>query len=507
MPTAKTKTTTGKKTYNEKRSFDETPEPAASTSGDVDPGTATPGKTFMIHQHHARRLHFDLRLEMLNGTTPVLVSWAVPKNLPQKPGKMHLAVHVEDHPFEYGRFSGTIPAGNYGAGDVRIFDSGTYEVLEQEPGKLSFRLNGKRMQGVWHLFQTDKGEEKDWLVRLRALERDDPDPLPRLEPMQATLVKDAFDDDRWIFEPKWDGVRTLAVASFDETMLLSRRGNDTTTIYPEFAKLHERLVCMDAIVDGEIVAMSGGRPSFERLQSRINLGNKRDIERGVKEIPTTFIAFDLLYLDGELLTSRPIEERKELLEELVVVSENVQVSPFVPATGRALFEAARDQHLEGIVAKKLGCPYRPGRRTREWLKIKAIHDAELVIGGWSKGEGSRGNSFGALLLGAYDDDGLRYVGSVGTGFSEKTIGTLLPVLQELETTECPFTLDPRKVGSGPFGKPIRDPKWVEPDLVAKVEFREVTSTGRLRASSFKGIDAEKAPEDCLFKELQLLADA
>ncbi|MEA2485908.1 MAG: bifunctional non-ous end joining protein LigD, partial [Actinomycetota bacterium] len=155
------------KTYAEKRSFEDTPEPAADFAGDVDPGTATPGKSFLIHQHHATRLHFDLRLEMMNGEQPVLVSWAVPKNLPIETGEKHLAVHVEDHPFEYGSFSGTIPPGNYGAGEVRIFDSGTYEVLEQEPAKLTFRLLGSRMQGVWHLIQTKRNGGKDWLVWLR----------------------------------------------------------------------------------------------------------------------------------------------------------------------------------------------------------------------------------------------------------------------------------------------------------------------------------------------------
>src|SRR5688500_17549785 len=199
------------KTYNEKRRFDETTEPPAKVyKGDVDPGEAKPGKSFVIHQHHATRLHFDLRLEMMNGNTPVLVSWAVPKNLPLKPGKPHLAVHVEDHPFEYGSFSGTIPAGQYGGGEVRIFDNGTYEVLEQEPGKLTFRLEGSRLQGVWHLFQTSKGSPKDWLVRLREDLRPERDAPPDLAPMLATLGTEAFDDEGWIFEPKWDGVRALA---------------------------------------------------------------------------------------------------------------------------------------------------------------------------------------------------------------------------------------------------------------------------------------------------------
>ncbi|MBW3595119.1 MAG: non-homologous end-joining DNA ligase [Actinobacteria bacterium] len=494
------------KTYNEKRKFEETPEPKArSFRGDVDVATATPGTTFMIHQHHARRLHYDLRLEFFNGKTPVLVSWAVPKNLPLKTGKPNLAVHVEDHPFDYGSFSGTIPAGNYGAGEVRIFDRGTYEVLEQEPGKLTIRLDGDRMKGVWHLFQTSKGEEKDWLVRLRQLERPDPDPLPPLDPMKATLIDEPFDDDAWIFEPKWDGVRTLAICDIDKTILMSRNGNEVSATYPEFEKLHDRLVCIDAIVDGEIVAMSKGRPSFERLQSRINLQNERDIQRTMKQIPTTFVAFDLLYLDGRSLLKVPIEERKELLDQLVVVNESVQVSTYIPGQGKALYDAACEQRLEGIVAKKLGCPYRPGRRGREWLKVKTVHDAELVVGGWSRGEGSRSTSFGSLLVGAYAEDGLRFVGSVGTGFSEKTIELLMPRLRELETGEMPFVTDPRKSATGSFGKPIRDPHWIRPELVAKVEFRELTSTGKLRAPSFKGLDPSKPPQDCLFSELEILA--
>jgi bifunctional non-homologous end joining protein LigD len=494
------------KTYNEKRRFDETPEPKApSFSGDVDVATARPGDTFMIHQHHARRLHFDLRLEFLNGKTPVLVSWAVPKNLPLKPGRPHLAVHVEDHPFDYGSFSGSIPAGNYGAGEVRIFDSGTYEVLEQEPGKLTIHLHGERMQGVWHLFQTKKGEEKDWLVRLRSSDRPDPDPLPPLDPMKATLIDEPFDDDRWIFEPKWDGVRTLAICDVDKTLLMSRNKNDVTSTYPEFEKLHDRLVCVDAIVDGEIVAMSKGRPSFERLQSRINLQNERDIQRMMKQIPTTFIAFDLLYLDGRSLLKVPIEERKEMLDELIVVNENVQVSTYISGQGKALYDAAFEQKLEGIVAKKLGTGYRTGKRGRDWLKVKTVHDAELVIGGWSRGEGSRSSSFGALLVGAFDEEGLRFVGSVGTGFSDKMIEMLVPQLQELETDEMPFVIDPRMTPKGSFGKPIREPRWVAPELVAKVEFRELTSTGKLRAPSFKGIDPSKLPQDCLYSELELLA--
>jgi bifunctional non-homologous end joining protein LigD len=490
-------------TYRGKRSFDKTPEPQPEIDGNVDPGTARPGKTFVIHQHYARRLHFDLRLEMFNGEVPVLVSWAVPRNLPLKKGIRSLAVHVEDHPFDYGSFSGTIPAGEYGAGEVRIFDRGTYELLEQEPGKLTIKLNGDRMRGVWHLIRTNNEEGKDeWLALLRSDERPTPEPLPPMTPMMATLVRDAFDNDGWIFEPKWDGVRTLAYCDSDETLLLSRRNNDVTATYVELARLHERIVANSAVVDGEIVAMESGRPSFEKLQSRINLQNPRDIERVMKQIPVTFVAFDVLYIDGRSTLKLPIEERKQILEELIVPSERVLVSTYVQGEGIALYNAAQARNLEGIVAKKLGCPYRPGRRGREWLKIKTVRDADVVIGGWTQGEGSRSSTFGALLVGVYDHDELRFIGAVGTGFSDKTLAALWPQLQELETDESPFAIDPRKLPSQGFGKPIRNPHWARPELTAKIEFRELTSGGRLRAPSFKGLAPDKPPEACVFEDLE-----
>ena len=492
------------KTYADKRSFEHTPEPPPKASGDVDPGTAPAGERFVIHQHHARRLHFDLRLEMFNGTTPVLVSWAVPKNLPIRKKERHLAVHVEDHPIDYASFSGTIPEGNYGAGEVRIFDEGRYELLEQAPGKLTFRLHGRRLKGVWHLVKT-RGDS-DWLALLRAWEGPERDPPPPLQPMLATLVAEPFDDDRYLFEFKWDGVRTLAVCTDAETRLVSRTGRDVSAAYPELARLHERLVCLDAVVDGEIVAFDGDRPSFEKLQGRINLANPRDIERAAKRVPVCFVAFDLLYLDGRSLLARPLEERRAALDELVVAGGNVLVSPAVPGDGEALFEVALQKRFEGVVAKRLGSPYRPGKRTREWLKIKATTEADLVIGGWTPGEGARSATFGALLVGAYSEEGLVFLGAVGSGFTQRALAELLPRLKALETAEAPFAGGAAAVTGGRFGKPVRDPRWVRPELVCRVVSRELTSAPRLRAAAFKGLRDDVDPEGCRLDDLMAARD-
>ncbi len=487
--------------YTDKRRFDETPEPAATFSGNVDVTTARPGDSFMIHQHHATRLHFDLRLEMFNGDTQVLASWAVPKNLPLTKGKPHLAVHVEDHPFDYGQFSGTIPAGNYGAGEVRIFDSGTYEVLEQEPGKLTFRLKGERFDGEWHMILPEKMSAKDeWLVFFRKSYRPSPESPPELKPMMATLEREPFDDESWMFEPKWDGVRALAVCE-RETMLVSRNQKNMTASYPELHRLHEQLVALDAIIDGEVVAFHRGRPSFEKLQSRINLQNQAQVAQAMKSIPVSFIVFDVLYMDGRRLVDEPVERRRELLEEIVVPNGRIQISQAVVGEGTALSEAAKAQNLEGIVAKKLGSPYRVGKRTREWLKIKLTYDADIVIGGWSPGEGARTSSFGALLAGVFDDEGLRFIGAVGTGFTDRTLRELQPKLKELESDSCPFVEDPTGLPPSRFGKALRNARWCEPRQVAIVEFRELTSGLRLRAPSFKGLRTDKDPEECTLEAL------
>jgi bifunctional non-homologous end joining protein LigD len=248
--------------------------------------------------------------------------------------------------------------------------------------------------------------------------------------------------------------------------------------------------------------MVNGRPSFEALQSRVNLQERVAITRASKALPVTYVAFDLLYLDGQSLLTTPVEDRKARLQELVVEKPGlVMVSPAIESEGRAVFQTARSQNLEGMVAKRLGSPYRPGKRSKDWLKVKSIYDADVVVGGWTKGERGRSGTLGALLVGAYDEGVLRYVGAVGTGFTDRSLADVLSQLQEQESERCPFVDDPSGSRSQ-FGKVIKDPHWTHPRLVAAVEFRELTSAGRLRAPSFKGLRKDKAPEECLFEDLR-----
>jgi bifunctional non-homologous end joining protein LigD len=465
--------------------------------GDVDPLTAPTGDSFVIQQHYATRLHHDVRLEMLNGDTPVLVSWAVPKQLPRDRGEKHLAIRTEDHPFEYGEFEGTIPEGNYGAGEVRIFDRGTYEMLERTEDRITFRLDGVRLRGRYHLVKTDIEDGREqWLALLSEDMRPEAQERPPLRPMLATLAGHSFDDLAWSFEPKWDGIRALAVCD-TETRLVSRNGNNVTAGYPELQTLHEQLVALDAILDGEIVAFEDGRPSFQRLQGRMHVRDPKRLERLTRQIPVVFMAFDLIYLDGVDVTGRPFTERRRLLEESVVVSEQLQLSPVVEGSGRALFTAAREQSLEGIVAKRSDSTYQPGKRSRAWLKVKVIFDADVVIVGWTDGEGRREGGIGSLVMAVFEGDEVRYVGNVGTGFDDATLEQIAGQLEPLATENSP--LRPEAVRSHPE---LRGAHWVEPELIATVEHRELTEAGKLRAPAFKGWRDDKEPEECTFDQLR-----
>ena len=464
--------------YERKRRFDVTPEPPP----EVRPGN---DELFVIQKHDATRLHYDLRLEH----DGVLASWAVPRGLPTDPEDKRLAVHTEDHPIEYGDFEGWIPEGQYGAGEVRIFDRGRYEALEWEDDKVTFRVEGRRHRGEYHLVKT----RTDWLVflskRSAAEQAESP---PMLAPMLAEGGHRAFDDPDWRFEPKLDGIRTLAYVATAGTRLVSRTGRDQTDIYPELDNLARFVNALNAVIDGEIVASDeGGRPSFERLQQRMNLTAPKDVERARRQVPVVLFAFDLLWLDGRDLTREPLEERRRLLEEVVTVTGPMALTFVVDGEGTSFFESAKELGFEGIVGKRLGTPYVPGRRTKDWRKIKATNQQDCLILGWTPGTGSRGATFGALLLGAYRDGELVWIGQVGTGFTDGVLGDLVRRLTALEQAEPPIA-DPDLAA-------VKGARWVRPELVCEVEYLEMTRVGKLRAPSFKGLRPDKAPADCVLE--------
>lgn len=483
--------------YAEKRELESTPEPPAEhVSGDVDPLTAPVGDSFVIQQHHATALHHDVRLEMHNESTPVLVSWAVPKGLPRQKGQRHLAIRTEDHPMAYATFSGTIPEGEYGGGVVRTFDRGTYEMVDRSEDRITFRLHGDRLAGVWHLVHTGLEDGKDqWLAIMSEDLRPQGDDPPATDPMLATLTDEAFDDPDWVFEPKWDGIRAIAVCR-DDTRLISRNDKDITVAYPELHGLHRQIVALDAILDGEIVAFEDGVPSFQRLQQRMHLRDQRRIEQMARDVPVAYIVFDVLFMDGRDLTNEPLEQRRRVLEDLVVPSERVQVSPLTETDGVALFQAAAEQGLEGIMAKRRSSTYQPGARSRDWLKVKVVFDADVVVTGWTQGEGRRRGNLGSLVMAVYDEDELRYVGNVGTGFDQSSLEEAKMRLETLDETDPPFS--PDVLRSRPE---LRNANWVVPKLVVKVQHRQLTSAGRLRAPSFQGFREDKRPEECTWQQL------
>jgi bifunctional non-homologous end joining protein LigD len=468
--------------YVQKRDLNVTPEPGPGADGGE-------GNSFVIQKHRATRLHYDLRLER----DGVLVSWAVPKGPPTKRGVRHLAIQTEDHPLEYASFEGNIPKSHYGAGEVVIWDSGTYELLEWTDRKVSFRLFGQRYRGTeYHLVKTQQG----WLI-LMAKEAEElaaGTPPPPYLPMLAEGGHHAFDDPTWRFEPKFDGVRTLVYVEGEDVRLVSRKGRDQSAQYPELLNLWQWITASTAVLDGEIVTIDEhGRTSFERLQGRINLASKADIERMRKQIPVDLVLFDLLYLDGEELIELPLDERRARLEKIVVPDSpgRMQVTYYVDAEGVSFTEGAKRLGFEGVVAKRLGSRYHPGKRTSEWRKIKLLNRQDCVILGWTPGEGRRTDVFGALLLGAYDDGQLRWIGQVGTGFTDRVLTDLMERLQPLRC-EAPAVDDPelRKVKRACF---------VEPRLVCEVEYLQMTSAGKLRAPSYKGLRPDKAPEDCVLE--------
>jgi bifunctional non-homologous end joining protein LigD len=466
--------------YRAKRDFGKTAEPL----GGDDTG-ATEGR-FVVQEHNARNLHWDLRLEH----DGVLVSWALPRGIPAHPDENRLAVHTEDHPLEYLEFHGEIPKGEYGAGTMEVWDSGTYEAEKFRENEVIATFQGERFKGRYALFAT---RGKDWLIhRMDPPEDPSYEPMPdRIEPMLARSGDLPRDEAKWGFEVKWDGIRTVAFVDHGHITLQGRNFTDFTPRYPEVRELARTLGSRRLILDGEIVAFdSEGRPSFERLQSRMHLASDSAVRRRVKDTPVTYVIFDVLYLDGHSTFPLAYEQRREVLHALELEGPAWRAPAYHRGEGKALLAATRELGIEGIVAKRLDSTYLPGQRNSSWVKVKNVNEQDVVIGGWTPGEGGRARSLGALAVGVYDDGKLTYAGKVGTGFTEKTLALLQRELAPLRSESSPFE----------GRQPPKGTIFVEPRLVARVELREWTRSGTMRAPSFKGLRDDMDPQDCVRDE-------
>lgn len=466
--------------YRTLRDPDASPEP----EGRDEPRPGEGLSRFVIQEHHARRLHWDLRLER----DGVLASWALPRGIPSHPDENRLAVRTEDHPLEYLTFEGEIPAGSYGAGTMAVWDSGSYSAEKFRDDEVILTLRGERISGRYALFRT---RAEDWMLH-RMDPPTDPaaEPMPeRVEPMLAANGGLPRDDGAHGFEIKWDGVRAVAHLDWGRLTLTGRNGTDFSARYPELRELASSLGSRRLILDGELVALdSEGRPSFERLQARMHLASSAAARRRMREIPVSYVIFDLLWLEGRSTLRIPYRDRRRLLAELDLEGPCWRTPRHREGGGAELLAAADEQGLEGIVAKRLDSPYEPGRRSGAWIKVKNHCVQEVVVGGFTAGGGARATSLGALAVGVYDEQGgLRYAGKVGTGFTETTLGILARELEPLRSSRSPFE----------GRQPPRGTVFVEPRLVARVEFREWTRTATLRSPSFKGLAAGVEPSSVL----------
>jgi bifunctional non-homologous end joining protein LigD len=461
--------------YRSKRDPAKTSEPMPAAGEGARGKDGAP--TFVVQRHDARRLHYDFRLER----DGALASWAVPKGVPLEPGEQHLAVHVEDHPLEYAHFEGQIPSGQYGAGSVEIWDHGTYELVEEKRnGGLTVRLHGERLDGVWSLIPAHlDGKEENWLIIRK---RDQPGetalPSRRYRAMLATLEREVPHGGQWTFEVKWDGYRALAYLRGSDVQLLSRNDKDLTERFAKVAREVVKAVkTTHAVLDGEVCALDDrGRASFSEMQ------------RGGTAL--VYYVFDVLEIEGESLVDLPLRDRRERLEKLLDRrNRTVRLSEEFD-DGDALYAAAKDQELEGIMAKRLDSRYYEGRRTRDWLKVKTHGRQEFIVAGYTHGGGRRASTFGSLILAVREGDELRYVGNVGTGFDDAEIRRLLGKLKPLRRETSPFQ---------PIPKLPRVRKdeivWTEPQLVAEVEFAQWTHDDHLRAPVYMGLRDDKDAGD------------
>jgi bifunctional non-homologous end joining protein LigD len=528
--------------YSEKRDFEKTAEPApAQASGH---GLNEGPLRFVIQKHRATRLHYDLRLEV----DGVLKSWAVPKGPSFDPSDKRLAAMVEDHPFDYAGFEGTIPKGEYGAGEVIVWDSGVYSPDEGRQylftdrekaqaemreglrsGKLSIHLRGHKLRGSWTLVRVH-GREKDWLlikhqdefvrrdydvlgqdlsvVSGRSIQaiRDAaaaaaaaaavPDPLvfsgarradfPGFVPPMLAGVADApFSNKAWMFEPKLDGYRILAAARNGEVTLYSRRGQRVTERYGPLLPQLAGQPASEIVLDGELVALDArGIPAFEVLQQYLQASGPG---RGKSDVPLVYYVFDIIYLDGYDVRDMPFQSRRDLLHSTLRQTNNVRLVDSFAEDGKTVFDVAIKNGLEGAIGKKADSTYQSGRRSGDWLKIKAMQTGDFIVGGYTTGEGNRSGSLGALIVGYMDDsDTLVYAGHVGSGFDGESLARVKERLDQLVTSESPFAEVP------PTNAP---PLWVRPELVAEVKYSQWTRDGRLRTPVFLRLRDEKSPSE------------
>jgi bifunctional non-homologous end joining protein LigD len=475
--------------YREKRDPARTAEPVPPLGQPLPTGH---DDTFVVQEHHTprgagTRVHWDLRLER----DGVLKSWAVPKGPPTGPGTNRLAVPTEDHPLEYASFSGEISAGEYGGGQVSIWDAGRYATEMWADDHVTVVFDGSRLRGRYVLFRLADGT---WNVR--KLEEAPPSPaLPArltregFTPMLATPgeLPAAEEDAHWGYEFKWDGVRALAFVRDGELVLRSRKGDDITVRYPELAALPGVLSGHDVVVDGEVVALDAqGRPDFGALQNRMHRTGP-EVPRMAADRPVTYLVFDLLAEDGEDLLDRPYTERRERLDALAPSGHRWGATPWFPGGGAQVQAAGLENGLEGVVAKRLDSPYRPGVRGSEWIKVKNFRTQSVVVGGWRPGQGRRAGGVGSLLFGVHDDEGrLIYAGHVGTGFTDRALRQVAALFTPRRTPPFDGTL-PREA--------TRDARWVEPTLVGEVAYAVWTADGRLRHPSWRGLRDDLDPQD------------
>ena len=458
--------------YASKRRFGRTPEPPPEIS-------IGEGNAYVLHRHHASRLHYDLRIER-DGT---LKSYAVPKGLPPRPGIKRMAVNTEDHPLEYINFEGTIPKGEYGGGDMWIYSRGKYEITKEKKDGFYIRLQSREINAEYRMIHT---RNRDWLVE--RLDNPQVDWLTSpVEPMLAQSRDRPFDSPDHMYEVKWDGIRAFVSLDEGRISIRSRSQRDITNAFPELLIPEEAFRATSALFDTEIVCLNEkGQPLFEQVVNRLQQRHEAAIARARARHPAVCYVFDLLYLDGRPIVNEPLVRRRAWMIDSLKRNSVYRASEAVDE-GTHLYEAAAAAGLEGIMAKERNSPYVPGKRTSYWIKIKTRQTVDCIIIGYTKGKGERGSTFGALQLGRYQGERLEYAGKVGGGFDERSAKTILGDLQKLKETQ-------RLIKQ----KPLDDAQtvWVEPKLVCEVQYASKASTGLLREPVFIRMRPDILPEDC-----------